>query len=229
MNYFAHGIRYIDRPYFLAGTAIPDWLNVADRSVRMRSRLVEPFAQAEQLGPDGEPLEAEQREIAAGVLQHLDDDRWFHATPVFSLVTARLGRMFRELLGPDDGFRPGFLGHIVMELLLDAALIERHPGLLDRYYEALDVIDADLVQSTVNRMARNSTDRLATMIPMFVEVQFLRDYAADDRLLHRLNQVMRRIKLQSLPDQTERVLREGRQLVAQHAGQLLPAEQRFLW
>ena len=36
MNYFAHGYRYIDRPWFLAGTALPDWLNVVDRRVRVR-------------------------------------------------------------------------------------------------------------------------------------------------------------------------------------------------
>ena len=36
MNYFAHGRHFIDQPYLLAGTAVPDWLNVVDRSVRAR-------------------------------------------------------------------------------------------------------------------------------------------------------------------------------------------------
>ena len=38
MNYFAHGRAWIDDPYMLAGTAVPDWLNVVDRRVRVRSR-----------------------------------------------------------------------------------------------------------------------------------------------------------------------------------------------
>ena len=28
MNYFAHAIRFLDDPYFLSGTALPDWLSV---------------------------------------------------------------------------------------------------------------------------------------------------------------------------------------------------------
>ena len=31
MNYFAHALPFLDRPYFVAGTAVPDWLTVADR------------------------------------------------------------------------------------------------------------------------------------------------------------------------------------------------------
>ncbi len=38
MNYFAHGYRFIDDPYFMAGTALPDWLSVADRRVRIRPK-----------------------------------------------------------------------------------------------------------------------------------------------------------------------------------------------
>ena len=28
VNYFAHGLRFLNRPHFLAGTAVPDWLSV---------------------------------------------------------------------------------------------------------------------------------------------------------------------------------------------------------
>ncbi len=38
MNYLAHGWRYTDEPYVLAGTAAPDWLSVIDRKIRLRSR-----------------------------------------------------------------------------------------------------------------------------------------------------------------------------------------------
>ena len=31
MNYFAHALPFFDRPYFVAGTAAPDWLAAADR------------------------------------------------------------------------------------------------------------------------------------------------------------------------------------------------------
>lgn len=212
MNYLAHGWRFLDRPWFLAGTAIPDWLSVADRRVRMRGPRVRPFA-------DGSG--SAEAELAAGVLQHLDDDQWFHRTPAFFETTAHLTRLFRELLGPDDGFRPGFLGHIVTELLLDSVLIERMPELLDRYYEALDRLDPVRIEHAVNRMGTRTTATLAPLIPHFRQEQFLRDYLDPRRLLWRLNQVMGRIKLKPLPDQTAAVLTDGRAIVAHRAADLL--------
>lgn len=214
MNYFAHGIRFLDRPYFLAGTAVPDWLSVADRRVRMRSRRVTPWAN----GPGDATSE-----IAKGVLQHLDDDQWFHSTPAFVETSTRLAVLFREALGPEDGMRPGFLGHITTELLLDAVLIERHPRAIDAYYEAVASVDPDVIQSTVNRMAKHETTRLAELIPLFCREQFLRDYVTAKGLLHRLNQVMRRVKLGRLPDEIEDVLESGRDIVESRAGKLLPA------
>jgi hypothetical protein len=213
MNYFAHGMRFCDRPYFLAGTACPDWLSVADRRVRLRSRRVEPFA-------DG--FGSPEAEVAAGVLQHLEDDRQFHQTRAFVETSAELTRLIRAVLGPEDGFRPGVLGHIATELILDGVLIERNPECLDDYYRAIDGLDGELVQRTVNKMARGETDRLAGLIPRFHAEQFLRDYLDSTRLLYRLNQVMRRIKLKQLPDGLADVFDTGRDFIRERARELLP-------
>ena len=62
MNYFAHALPFLDRPYFLAGTAVPDWLTVADRKVRLRSKHVEVFLD------DADPCVAA---VASGVLSGL--------------------------------------------------------------------------------------------------------------------------------------------------------------
>ncbi len=215
MNYFAHGFRFEDRPWFLAGTAVPDWLSVADRKVRLRAREVAPSADG-----TGSP----QAELAAGVLWHLEDDRWFHHTPAFIETSGELTRLYRQALGADNGFRPGFLGHVSTELLLDALLIEAHPRRLDAYYEALGQIDPEVVQRAVNAMARDFTSRLASFIPRFRRSQFLRDYTDPGRLLVRLNQVMRRIKLSRLPPRAEEVLRAARPIVRRRMGELLPPE-----
>jgi hypothetical protein len=215
MNYFAHGVRFLDRPYFLAGTALPDWLSVVDRQVRLRARRVEPFASG-----DATP----EAELAAGVMQHLRDDAWFHATPIFARVTAELTLLFRDALPPDDDHRPSFLGHIVTEMLLDAVLISRDPTLLDAYYMAFADLDARRIESAVNRMARHPTDRLALFIPLFRRERFLADYQEPRRLLARLNQILRRVTLSPLPGATESVLRAAWAIVETNAGELLPGD-----
>jgi hypothetical protein len=213
MNYFAHGIRFLDRPYFLAGTALPDWLSVADRRVRLRARDVQPFSNADG-GPAGE--------IAAGVLQHLADDAWFHKTAAFAVASAELTVLMRDALSPDDGHRPAFLGHILTEILLDAVLIDSHPGRLDEYYAALAQIDPGLVEQTVNRMSRIPTDRLTPLVPRFAGERFLADYCETNRLLYRLNQIMRRVKLNPLPGDLGDVLEQARIIVEKRAAELLP-------
>ncbi len=213
MNYFAHGVRYLDRPYFLAGTACPDWLSVADRGVRLRSRRVAPFAEEE----------GHRAEFAAGVLKHLSDDDWFHATPAFHATSGELARLFKPL-GEDDGFRAGFLGHVAMELLLDAVLIERNPARLDAYYAAMNAVDAGEVQAFVTAMAPRPPERLPRFVELFRTVQFLRCYTDPPRLLTRINQVLDRVRLPNLPERAVRVLEAGHALVASRADELLPPD-----
>ncbi len=217
MNYFAHGIRFLDRPWFLAGTALPDWLSVIDRRVRLRAKRVGPFA-------DGSG--SAEAELAAGVLQHLDDDHWFHKTRAFAEATALLTRSFREFLGPGDGFRCGFLAHIACELALDSILIERFPARLDGYYAVLETLDARRLTVAVSALAGQTVD-VEPWLPRFCQVQFLRDYAHPERLAFRLNQVLSRVKLDPLPPGIEGPLCEGRAVVAQFADELLPSS-RFV-
>ena len=213
MNYFAHGIRFLDRPWFLAGTALPDWLSVIDRRVRLRPKPV--LERADGSG-------SIESELAAGVWQHLEDDRWFHKTRAFAEATAHVARLFRDFLGPGDNFRCGFLGHIACELLLDSVLIERHPKALERYYAVLAQLDAERLAWAVADLAGQSVD-VARWLPLFCREQFLRDYADSARLAYRLNQVLRRVKLDPLPVGVEEPLSAGRSIVRAYADGLLPA------
>ncbi len=213
MNYFAHGIRFLDRPWFLAGTALPDWLSVIDRRVRLRHKYV-----AERADGSGS-IDAE---LAAGAWQHFEDDQWFHKTRAFAEATAHLAKLLRDFLGPGDNFRCGFLGHITCELLLDSVLIERHPGLIDRYYTAFAQLDPGCLSAAVCDLAGQPVE-VARWLPIFCREQFLRDYADSARLAYRLNQVLRRVKLEPLPAGIEEPLSAGRSIVRSYADGLLPA------
>lgn len=215
VNYFAHAIRFLDRPDFLAGLAVPDWLSVVDRRVRVRRRAI----QEQRAG-----LAHADLETALGVIQHLDDDQWFHATAAFFEVTGTIGRSFRESLGPDETWHCGFLGHVVLELLLDAVLIEQHPGALEHYYNAIASVDAARVQQLVERLTQQDAPQLSRFIDLYVRERFLGDYLDDASLLKRLNQVMRRVNLPPLPHPCVDVLSLSRGLVRQHLADLLPVE-----
>jgi hypothetical protein len=215
MNYFAHGCRFVGDPYFLAGTAVPDWLSIVDRRVRVRARGTQPFA------TDDDPRVAA---VARGILQHLADDDWFHQTPAFHELNVRFTGELRQVLADDEGYRPAFLGHILVEILLDAVLIDAEPERLEGYYATLLEVDPQLVEQTVNRIAANSTDRLASLLPRFITERFLFDYLDDARLLHRLNQVMRRVNLSPLPERLLSFLPIARHAVCERKEALLREE-----
>ena len=212
MNYFAHALLFLDRPLFVAGASVPDWLTVADRPVRLRIRHAEAFLD----DPD-----QDVGEVAAGVLRHLNDDARFHNTRAFAETSLELSAKVRDTLGEDSGMRPAFLGHLLVELLLDAALIADDPRRLDEYYQLMDALDAERVETAVNRMAPRPTRRLAVFIELFRRERVLWDYLEDETLTVRLNQIMRRVRLNPLPERFAAVLPEARKLVTNRKTELL--------
>ena len=210
MNYFAHALPFLDQPYFVAGTAVPDWLSVVDRQVRVRRRHAEPLANSADTGDAVDPAAAA---LARGLLQHFRDDLRFHETRAFAETTLALSAESRRLLGDEPGFRPSFLGHLLVEVLLDASLVAEHRQEVETYYGALGAVDALLVQGVVNRLAPRGTERLAPMIAAFCRERILGDYLDDRRLLLRLNQVMRRLKFAPLPEGFAGLLPWARRLI----------------
>lgn len=216
MNYFAHGRAFLDRPYFLAGVALPDWLSVVDRRVRVRSKSVQAWLEAD---------DRESRELAAGVTQHHADDHWFHATRAFAELSLQFTVTLRDRLPEDAGLRPSFLGHILVEILLDEGLIARDPDQLDEYYAALERVNPVCVVDFVERATNKNARLLADFIPRFLHARFLYDYADNGKLLYRLNQVMRRVRLAPLPETLLDLLPRMKSMVRERTPELLnPAE-----
>lgn len=190
MNFLCHAIPYFQDPLKAVCTGIPDWMSAVDRKIRARRKMAVVHLQS----PD--PV---LRSVASGIVQHIDDDRWFHGTEAFVKTNLELAVQLRDLLPEDTGFRPMFVGHILIEMLLDAGWIRRDRKIAENYYRTLREIDANQVQSSVNLITGKPTDRLAHVIGRFTEVEFLYDYLDPTALLMRLNQVMKRVRLQPLP------------------------------
>lgn len=203
MNYLAHGRGSLDRPYVLAGTALPDWLAACDRGARLRRGAVD----------------AALGELAQGVRSHLRDDAWFHGTEAFLEVSGVLARRLRAI---DPDSRAAFYGHVLTEMLLDAALMAESPGLLDGYYDALKGVDARRIDASAAAWTTEPPKGLVEFIDLFRRTRFLAGYATDTGLLARLEGVAHRVGA-PLPRGTADVLPDARRFVATRAGDLLSA------
>lgn len=212
VNYLAHAYEHLNEPYFAAGTALPDWMSVIDRKNRARRQYAEPITS------DPDP---EIASFARGVIQHHADDQWFHGGEAFVQLSTTFAVELRQHLDQGLGHQAGFVGHISVELLLDAHLIGQHPQLLDDYYRLLTAIDRDKLQVAANKICPKPVIHLSLLIERFVQERFLADYPDDHGLLRRLNGVMRRVSLPPLPDSVAAWLATARPRVAHQAPQLL--------
>lgn len=212
VNYLSHAYQYLDNPYFIAGTALPDWMSVVDRKNRARSQRAELVL---------DHADARVASLAQGVVQHHFDDKWFHQTECFVRLSTSFAVEVRGKLAEGAGHQAGFLSHIVVELLLDSVLIEDQPNYLADYYSALSQLDVQVVQQAANLICTKSFDALPKLIPRFIQEQFLADYQLDEKLHWRLNHVMRRVGLPDLPPAIIDWLAHARKRVRAEATELL--------
>ena len=211
MNYFAHALPFLDRPYFVAGDGGARLARGGRSPLRLRRKHAEPLAHR--------PIPPAA--VAGGLLQHLRATGG--STPPGPLPNARWSWPPRP--GGCWATTPvapaWLLGHLLVEVLLDASLasaISRAGGI---YYRALDAVNALVVQQAVNLMAPRPTERLAAMIDGFRREPIVWDYLDDDRLLMRLGQVMHRLGFPPLPRRLRRTATLARQLIDHRREELL--------
>ena len=134
-------------------------------------------------------------------------------------VTALLRRHHPELR------RATFLGHILVEILMDAWLMRRDPTLADRYYAALDELALEPLVGWLNAWATEPADRLTSWIEGFRRIQFLRTYSDDGEVVARLEAVARRVRLPALPPGVHRAVHAARLWIEPRAPALLAASE----
>src|SRR2546423_7224284 len=128
MNYLAHAwvLPAGSSPARVLGCALPDLLSAYDRRA---PRLTAPIARA--LGG----------ELGRGVLAHAVADACFHELPAFRDGCSELRPLADDLRQKGARVRGFFLAHVLLEILLDACVLERGAGLA--YYEALGGADLE--------------------------------------------------------------------------------------
>ncbi len=230
MNCFSHAYRFIDAdPYFLVGTSIPDWLGMIDRKTRVRRERALPFA---------DDVDATVSELARGIVQHHDDDKWFHESRAFAETHVAFTRQISRMLVNESSFRPHFVAHIAIEMLIDSGLTEIDRGRLDQYYRQIQEVDATRVEAIVNRIAPRSTTTLAGFMPRYVREGFLYDYLRNDGLAYRVNRILTAIGLTPLPTAFELWIEDARRTVRDSLDSFLqpppdhprfPLDQPRLW
>ena len=222
MNYLAHSLAFINAEadnaadddglkfWRVAGTSLPDWLRVVDKRARLRPEVLD------AVDVDDDARFAALRD---GAQRHHDDDHRFHADVAFDAHSADLAARFR-LLAP--GLRASTLGHILTEMLVDAALVARDTTLLPRYYAGLQDLDDDVITAFAERATQRSLSSLPTLLQRFRSSRFLELYATDDGLLDCLTGVCERAGLPLPPRSSTSLIAEARTEIGPLVARVFP-------
>jgi len=173
VNYLAHAWVLRERtPGLVLGASLPDLLGAWDRR---SPRIVAP-----RFEDEGE------HELARGIRAHHAADASFHALPAFGESCVAIRGRLRSL---EEGGRVRlfFVAHVLLEMLLDAAIVEREPGFGSVYYEALAAAPVGRVAAVLGLEGD-----FESFLRRFVGSRFLLDYATDEGVARRLEQVLSR-------------------------------------
>jgi hypothetical protein len=207
VNYLAHAIRVLDDPYQVAGTSLPDWLRVVDKRARVK--------------PEGLVARGDVEErVRDGVVRHHRDDLAFHTNSAFEELTHDAVHAIRAL-SPDPRMRASALGHIVVEMLLDACIEEMKPGATAAYYDALAHVDVDVVVELARRWTGHELQRMPELFARFCAARFLFQYAGDDGVVDALAGVAWRAGISAPPAGSVAVVARLRPRVRDAATDLL--------
>jgi hypothetical protein len=192
MNYLAHSLPFVFADddlaaWHVAGTALPDWLRALDRAARLRPDVLE-------RAPVDDPR---HRALRDGARRHHDDDVWFHAHDQFEALTALVTQDARREF---PHLRVSALAHVAVEMLLDAALMEAHPTLLERFYAAVAAVDDGVVAGFVRVTTARPVPHAEIFLDRFRRARFLAAYATDAGMLSCLRGVWLRAGLGGVDD-----------------------------
>jgi len=213
MNYLAHARDVLERPWVLAGTVLPDWVRIIDSRARLRPWMVD------GAGAPGSP----RAELHEGLARHFEDDAWFHATDAFREVTDAIVALIRERHPdrPDRRMRASFYAHILLEMLLDAWILETRPGVSGQFSRAVLSLDHDVLVSEAVRVTSRPVTGLIDIVGRFENPAVLAGYGNDREVARRLGVMGSRVRQPDLPADFESIVAEARSLVASRAADLL--------
>lgn len=184
MNFLSH--YYHDYPinsvYFAAGVILPDILsNYSYRTGEVVK--LHPNKLITQHRP-------ELLQLTNGVKRHYEMDAYFHESAFFSENTAWISECIKAANCDCFNKRLYATSHVMLELMLDRALLLQFPEICDALYAQINEVDIETVSHLIaaNTTASNP-DGVGTHFKVFRERQFLYDYAIDERLTGILNSI----------------------------------------
>jgi hypothetical protein len=117
--------------------------------------------------------------------------------------------------------RASFYAHILLEMLLDAWILETRPGSAEAFADAVLSLDRETLVAEVAMVAPRPAPRLLDIVTRFESPATLAGYGDDREVTRRLGIMGNRVRQPDLPAGFEAIVAQARTLVAARAADLL--------
>jgi hypothetical protein len=190
MNFISHF--YIDRDVqnslFIVGSITPDLMSIYNSSLRIKKSHLNRFQS--NLHPDV------PQSFVDGLARHFFVDRVFHSSVHFQAETQRISRELAQRFPQYDIQRKFFIGHILLELLLDKILIDSNPDLLEDFYAHFSQAEEyPLIQNATAEISGHDLPKYTSFLKKFHDHKYLRQYQKYEHISFVLNHILRRVKI----------------------------------
>jgi hypothetical protein len=105
----------------------------------------------------------------------------------------------RAEAGGDPRLRASFFAHVLVELLIDGALVRRDPSLPRRYLGALSRVDPGRVALMASELCHRPVAGLAALIPLFRTRAGFSELTLDPPVIDRVARTAERVGLRAPP------------------------------
>jgi hypothetical protein len=176
MNFLSHYFFYKTKdPYYNTGLILPD--------------LVKNYCNS-HINPIGNFNRPALISLAEGSLKHLECDKKFHNSEFFKISTHFLSAAFdAECQWP----RKWFLNHLLMEILLDRVLMDKHEKLCEQFYYDLSCVNIEEIGVFLKMIGLSNPQNFQIGFERFVNSKFIFEYQHNEKICFALNKVYQKV------------------------------------
>jgi hypothetical protein len=193
LNFFGH--YYIDSkdedPYYNFGLVYPDLFRDLLREKALKKKI--------------EPESPDLLKLNAGIIQHINRDKWFHHTAVFvngdQFMKDEFTKSGLDQLIP----RSWFLAHVFFELALDRQLVIHYPERVNAFYDDLELIKLELNKTAGWFCNYGQFEKLSERLKRISQDKYIFAYTNNEMLISALWRVYKQAGLSTELLKTEQI------------------------
>jgi hypothetical protein len=166
--------------YYNFGLILPDLLGIYNRKWKYSAKSI----------PENDQ---HYTQINSGAIRHLQTDHEFHNSEWFENKRQEVkSLLYRQNLNFSP-FRPFFISHILVELMLDRVILKKNIETADNFYADMDLINDNVIFNLLNKSNFVPAGEFVSFFNRFRQHRYVYAYADNEKFIFSLNRIFSRV------------------------------------